>query len=50
MSSENIGLPDTIKYSIWQTRTNENQPVIKEKSREPIERPILESKIKGDQD
>ena len=48
MSGENIGLPDTIKYSIWQTRTKENQPIIKEKSLAPIEKPNLESKIKGD--
>lgn len=45
MSSENTGLPDTIKYCIRQTRTNENQPIIKEKPPEPIERHILESKI-----
>lgn len=44
MPSENTDLPDTIKYSIWQTRTDENQPGTKEKSAELIERPILESK------
>jgi hypothetical protein len=50
MPSENTGFPSTIKYSIWETRTNENQPVIKEKSPESIDRPILEAQTKGNQD
>lgn len=44
MPSENTELLNTIKYSIWQTRTDESQPCTKEKSAELIERPILESK------
>jgi hypothetical protein len=50
MSSKDIGLPNTIKYSIWETRTNEKQPATKEKSPESIERPILESRIEGNQE
>jgi hypothetical protein len=50
MPSENKGLPNTIKYSIWQTRTDENQSTTKEKSPESIDRPFLESKIKDNQD
>jgi hypothetical protein len=50
MSKEDIGLPNTIKYSIWETRTNEKQPSAKEKSPGPIGRPILESKVEGNQD
>ena len=50
MPSENTGLPNTIKYSIWETQTDGNQHVTKEKSSESIERPILDAKVKGNQD
>jgi hypothetical protein len=50
MPSENTELPNTIKYSIWKTRTDEIQPGTKEKSAESTERPILESKTTDNRD
>jgi hypothetical protein len=28
MKSENNGMPNKIKYSIWETRTDEHQPAV----------------------
>ena len=50
MTSENTDLPNTIKYSIWNTRTDEHRPVIKDKFTESIDKPILESKTTDNRD
>jgi hypothetical protein len=51
MSNENTDSPNTIKYSIWNTRTDEQHiPVIKDKLAETIDKPILESKTTENQD
>jgi hypothetical protein len=50
MPSENTDLPNTIKYSIWNTRTDEHRPVIKDKFAESIDKPILESKTTDNRD
>jgi hypothetical protein len=46
MPNENTDSPNKIKYSIWNTRTEEHRPVIKSKFAESIDKPILESKTK----
>jgi hypothetical protein len=48
MTSENTNLPNTIKYSIWQTRTDDNQLGTKKKSAHLKERTNLDTDIKGD--
>ncbi|MFJ5760493.1 hypothetical protein ACIQAA_15460 [Neobacillus sp. NPDC093182] len=50
MPNENTGLPNTIKSSIWNTRTDEPIPVIKDKIVESFDRPILKSKTKDNRD
>ncbi|MGG1576042.1 hypothetical protein [Fictibacillus sp. NRS-1165] len=42
--------PNTIKYSIWNTRTDENQPGNKEKYTESMDRSNLESKTADNQE
>lgn len=50
MPSENTDSPNTIKYSIWNTRTDEDPPVIKDKFAESNDKPILESKTTDTRD
>jgi hypothetical protein len=50
MPNENIDSPNTIKYSIWNTRTDEHRPVIKDTLAESIDKPILESKTTDNKD
>jgi hypothetical protein len=44
MTGENIDSPNAIKYSIWNTRTDEHRPVIKDKFTKSIDKPPLDSK------
>lgn len=44
MPNNEKGLPNTIKYSIWETNTNDFQPTNKEKTPKSIEIDNLESK------
>ncbi|MEH7178319.1 hypothetical protein [Neobacillus vireti] len=45
MANENTDSPNTIQYSIWDTRTDEQHiPVIKDKFVESIDKPVPESK------
>lgn len=46
MSDENTGAPNTIKSSIWNTRTDEPVSVIKDKISDAIEKPIHKSKTR----
>lgn len=50
MANENTESPNTIKYSIWNTRTNEPIPVVKDKIIESIDKPTLESKTTNNRD
>jgi hypothetical protein len=50
MPNENTDSPNTIKYSIWNTRTDEPIPVIKDKIAESIDKPILKSKTRNNRD
>lgn len=50
MQNENTNLTRTIKYSIWETRTDENQPGTTEKSADSIETPIIKSKTTDNRD
>jgi hypothetical protein len=50
MKNENTDSPNTIKYSIWNTRTDEPLPVIKEKIVESMDKPILKSKTTDSRD
>ncbi|WP_338447693.1 hypothetical protein R4Z09_15675 [Niallia oryzisoli] len=36
MSNEKMESPSTLKYSIWETRTKEKIPAIKEKTSDPM--------------
>jgi hypothetical protein len=44
MSSKNKDVPNTLKYSIWNTRTDENQSGTNERNTESIDRTNLQSK------
>jgi hypothetical protein len=50
MPSKNKDVPNTLKYSIWNTRSDESQLSIKEKYTESTDRPNLESKATDNQD
>ncbi|USK32059.1 hypothetical protein LIT25_15660 [Bacillus sp. F19] len=50
MSNKNKDVPNTLKYSIWNTRTDENQPCNKEKYTESIDSSKLESKTADNQE
>ena len=50
MPNENTDSPNTIKYSIWNTRTDEPIPEIKDKIVESIDKPILKSKTRNNRD
>jgi hypothetical protein len=50
MPNENTDSPNNIKYSIWNTRTDEPIPVIKDKIVESFEEPILKSKTTDSRD
>lgn len=50
MPKKNTGSPNTIKYSIWDTRTNENQLTAKDLPPELKEKTILESYTKDNQE
>ncbi|WHX98682.1 hypothetical protein [Neobacillus sp. DY30] len=50
MSNENTEAPNTIKYSIWNTRTDEPIPAIKDKIVESIEKPIHKSNATNNRD
>ena len=51
MPNENTDSPNTIKYSIWNTRTdNEQLAVIKDKLTDSIDKPTLESKTTDNRD
>ncbi|MED1471239.1 hypothetical protein [Bacillus salipaludis] len=45
MENENKNPPNTVKYSIWETRTDEEQMENKHKITEAIQGTSLESKI-----
>jgi hypothetical protein len=47
---ENKDIENTIKYSIWNTRTYEDQPSDKEKYVQSIDRSTLESKTADNQE
>ena len=44
MPNENTDSPNTIKYSIWNTRTDEPIPEIKDKIVKSNDKPIFKSK------
>ena len=44
MKNENNSVGNQMKYSIWNTRTEENMEITKEKITEALERSPLESK------
>ncbi|MEC1524852.1 hypothetical protein P9D43_22880 [Neobacillus niacini] len=46
MENENTGAPNTIKSSIWNTRTDEPVSVIKDKIAVALEKPIQKSKTR----
>ncbi|MDM5199825.1 hypothetical protein QUF84_18055 [Fictibacillus enclensis] len=48
--AKNKDVPNTLKYSIWNTRTDENQPGNKEKYTESIDRSNPESKTADNQE
>ncbi|MFS0776857.1 hypothetical protein ABC255_12755 [Neobacillus sp. 3P2-tot-E-2] len=50
MANENTDSPNKIKYSIWNTRTDEPIPEIKDKIVESIDKPILKSKRSDNRD
>lgn len=50
MPNEKTDSPNTIKYSIWNTRTDEPLPVIKEKIVESMDNPPLKSKTTDNHD
>ncbi|MDQ0970266.1 hypothetical protein QFZ31_000144 [Neobacillus niacini] len=50
MPNENTDSPNNIKYSIWNTRTNEPIPEIKDKIIESTDKPILKSKNTDNRD
>lgn len=50
MPNESFDIPGTLKYSIWQTKTNENQPGTEEKTPELADKPVLESKVTKNRD
>jgi hypothetical protein len=50
MPNKNKDVPNTLKYSIWNTRTDENQPYNKEKYTESIDNSNLESKTADNQE
>lgn len=50
MPEKSTDSPNTIKYSIWDTRTNENQLASKAISPELKEKTILESNTKDNQE
>ena len=51
MPNENTDAQNTMKYSIWNTRTDEKHiPVIKDKFAESIDKPNLESKTTDNRD
>lgn len=50
MPSKNEEIENTFKYSIWNTRTDEDQPSTKEKYAKPIDRSNIESKTADNQE
>jgi hypothetical protein len=50
MTNEKTDSPNTIKYSIWNTRTDEPLPVIKEKIVESMDKPTFKSKTTESRD
>ena len=50
MTGENTDTPNTIKYSIWNTRTDEHRPVIKDKFTKSVDNSILDLKTIAKQD
>jgi hypothetical protein len=50
MPNENKNSPNTIKYSIWNTRTDEPTPEIKDKIVKSMAKPILNSKNTDNRD
>jgi hypothetical protein len=50
MEKENNDGPNMVKYSIWDTRTEENPDVTKEKFAEALEQSTLKSKTTDHRD
>ncbi|SCC22492.1 hypothetical protein GA0061096_3215 [Fictibacillus enclensis] len=48
--AKNKDVPNTLKYSIWNTRTDETQPGNKEKYTQSIDRSNRESKTADNQE
>ncbi|MBT2654963.1 hypothetical protein J7E81_06810 [Bacillus sp. ISL-18] len=50
MKNENNGGGNQMKYSIWNTRTEENIEITKEKITEALERSLLQTNLTDQQD